>query len=222
MKEEKKAAEETDKDNFNLLLQYGLVDNLTPEELAKYSTSLGLSESALKSMGAKKEPPELKEVNGSLYQITYDPKTGEPSIEVLIQGKTGGSGGSGSSKTVPQFGTQAYDNIVKNLAEGNISVEELGTSIADGGQGLGAGEISAIVDRYNEVSGAGYFDSASDDSAQSDTTGSSATTNRVDTPIDYNNIKSISSLDSSGSLYSPQTAKTEKPKKSMFGTVGYY
>lgn len=82
------------------------LDGMNPTDLRKFEKALGVSSgtlrsaiAAMKSAAAKEgEKPELRDVNGSLYQLVYNATTGTWMPTLLIaKAKTSSGGGSGSS-----------------------------------------------------------------------------------------------------------------------------
>ena len=99
LKEEEKQARENAVDNLNLYLKYGLIGQLSGEELDAIAEQTGLSADALKTIGEQEEPPELKTVGGNLYSIQRNPETGQFDTQLIIQKSTGGGGGGGGAAT---------------------------------------------------------------------------------------------------------------------------
>lgn len=87
-------------DTLNTYLKYGILDQIDPTELEALGAASGLSSSALEAIAAQAstgEPPELREVGGNLYSVSWNPETGTFDTNLVVAKQGGGSGGSSGS-----------------------------------------------------------------------------------------------------------------------------
>lgn len=125
IKEEEDAKADTQLARENALetletyLKYGVTDSVPEDQLNQLATAAGLSPEAFKEMASAAEagePPELREVGGNLYSLSFDPESGEW-ISKLVQSKPPSGDGGG----LPD----SYEGLALALANGEIQLIDL-------------------------------------------------------------------------------------------------
>ena len=131
----KQSLSQTDKNNTiksfeTLFNNFGssAFDGATPADMRSFEKALGLSSGTLKSaiakfkeaeLKSKEVKPELREVDGSLYQLSWDDasQTYVPVILVKKQAKATSGGGSGGGGGTVTIGGQPIESSVVNAAK---------------------------------------------------------------------------------------------------------
>jgi hypothetical protein len=125
-------ARSTNLEKLNLYLKYGVLNELEDSELQGLAASVGLSADAVRAMGVEGiEPPELRSVNGNLYQLQFNPESGTWESSLIIGKSSGGGGGGGGGSSYTQYSDDlvsealnAYElsgNSIVNLDEEDIA-----------------------------------------------------------------------------------------------------
>lgn len=98
--------------SLNTYLQYGVLGSLSEEDQTALAESAGLDTNALKAISeaaAAGEPPELREVGGNLYALSWNAETGAFDTQlVLAKGGSGSGGGGGGGGGGASGVTETY------------------------------------------------------------------------------------------------------------------
>lgn len=127
VKEETKTAKEDALNTLNTYLEYGVLNDISEDELNSLASSTGMSVNALKSISTKSGTEELKEFNGNLYSVSYD-ESGKPVLNLVMAGKKSGGGGTSQfSKDAGSF----QDQIISGKLDWGTAWDSLHTMYPD-------------------------------------------------------------------------------------------
>ena len=140
------------------------LDGMNPTDLRKFEKALGVSSgtlrsaiAAMKAAAAKEnvEPPELRDVSGSLYQLVYNETTGMWVPSLLIAKSTGSSGGS-SSGSGSRGGTTSVGSIAVTDALKKAAIAAYGEAYGDSASSwvnLSSDDQEALISNYIYLGG---------------------------------------------------------------------